>query len=54
MKVKQRNMSIIVVLTFALLLIDMVFSLGVVNTLSNFLVVFLFLCIALGIVGVKS
>lgn len=52
----DRRMSVVVLIlaTVLLLTLDAFFRLGLVTTLSEFLVVFLFLSIALAVVGVKS
>lgn len=51
---KKQNLLGLIILTFLLLAVDTILELGLVNTLSNFLVVFLFLGIALAIGGIKS
>lgn len=54
MNKKKRDLLILIMLSILLLTVDTIFQLGLVNTLSNFLVIFLFLGIALAIGGVKT
>lgn len=50
----RRDLLVLIILAFLLLSVDNILELGLVGTLSNFLVIFIFLGIALAIGGIKS